>query len=380
MRARSRLPLLACLALLLLVPASAAAGTRSVPAGWLGVMADGPLLGPGVDLDGETSAMRASGMESVRTAFYWADAQPYRRWADVPPSEATRFRDVGGVPTDFAATDRVVLSAVRHGLGVLPVLIRAPRWAAAQPGRVASPPRDPADYARYAAAVVQRYGPRGSLWAEHPEVAASPVREWQAWNEPNITRYWSRQPFARGYVRVLRAARRAIRAADPGARIVLCGLANFSWRDLSSIYRAGGRRLFDVAAVHPFTGRPRNAVRIVRLNRGVMRRHGDGRKPLMVTELTWSSAKGKTRNTFGWETTEAGQAQRLTEAYGRLARARRSLRIARVYWYTWLTPDADSPNSFDWSGLRKLGPSGPVDKPALRAFRRVAARLTGGGG
>ena len=159
---------------------------------------------------------------------------------------------------------------------------------------------------------------------------------------------------------------------------MLCGLANFSWRALREIYRAGGRRWFDVAAVHPFTGKVANSLRIVRLNRDVMRHYGDARKPMMLTEVTWSSAKGeKEVTTLGWETTEAGQAKRLTAALRLFARKRKSLRLQRVYWYTWLTADAGSPNSFDWSGLRKLVDGLPRDKPALDAFRRLVLPLEG---
>ena len=172
-------------------------------------------------------------------------------------------------------------------------MIRAPRWAAASPGDVASPPAGTADYARYVTALVGRYGPSGSFWSEHPEVPLHPIRDWQIWNEPNITRYWSRQPFAKGYVALLHAAATAIRRADPDARVVLCGLANFSWRALREIYRAGGRRWFDVTAVHPFTGKVANSLKIVKLNRAVMRRYGDARKPMLLTEVTWSSAKGR---------------------------------------------------------------------------------------
>jgi hypothetical protein len=374
---RVRAAILLVLAAVLAFAAPAHAGSRKVPAGWLGVMADGPLLDRSFPLEPEFDRMVADGVESVRTAFYWADAQPYASWSAVPASEAARFRDAEGIPTDFSELDRVVAAAAARRLNLLPVIIRAPAWAAVQPGNQASPPSSAAAYARFATALVHRYGPAGSFWGEHPELTAMPLRDWQIWNEPNITRYWSKQPFAGAYVRLLRAARTAIKGADPGAHIVLCGLANFSWIALRAIYRAGGRGLFDVGAVHPFTSTPRLAVKIVRYNRIVMRKNGDGRKPIMVTELTWSSAKGKTRNTFGWETTERGQAKRLTEAYRRMVSARRSLGISRVYWYTWLTPDASSPNSFDWSGLRKLRHGTGVDKPALRAYRAVARRLEG---
>jgi hypothetical protein len=373
----ARSAFLAVLAAALALPPGAGAAARRVPPGWMGVMVDGPMLDRDLDTEPEFDRMVTDGVESIRTAFYWADAQPHRSWDDVPAAQRGRFRDVDGVPTDFAESDRVLAAATRRALGVLPVIIRSPGWAARNPSSVASSPADPGAYARFAAALVRRYGPSGTFWAEHPELSPMPIRAWQVWNEPNITRYWAEQPFPRPYVRLLRAARAAIVSADPGARIVLCGLANFSWLALDSLYAAGARGLFDYAAVHPFTRRATGALRILRHNRRVMARRGDARRPLMVTELTWSSAKGRTRNPFGWETTEPGQAERLRQAYRLLVAARRRLRIERVYWYTWLTPDGGSPNSFDWSGLRKLQGGRAVDKPALRAFRRVARRLEG---
>jgi len=132
--------------------------------------------------------------------------------------------------------------------------------------------------------------------------------------------------------------------------------------------------------VHPFSGRLENVLKIVRLTREAMARNGDRRKGLIISELTWPSAKGRTRNTIGFETTEAGQAARLRNAYAALLRIRRSARVRQIFWYTWLSADRDSPNSFSWSGLRKLGPAGtdaPVDKPALAEFRRVALRVAG---
>jgi hypothetical protein len=226
---------------------------------------------------------------------------------------------------------------------------------------------------------VARFGPRGSLWAEHPEVAARPIRAWQIWNEPNLTRYWTPprgQGFARSYVKLLRAAHRALRAADPGARTILAGLPNESWIALRQIYKAGGRRAFDAVALHPYTGRPRNVVRLVEYARREMRRFGDGRKPVWVTELSWPAAKGKTKNTTGFETTDRGQASRLSDGLRLLARARTRLRIERVFWYTWLSRE-DSPNSFDYSGLRRVRDGQSVSVPALDAFRRSARRLEG---
>ena len=210
-----------CAALLLAAPAQA----RSVPRGWLGVQADGPLSEPGNAFASEWGLMAASGVENVRVAFDWRAAQP-----------------TAGGPIDFAATDAAVAAAAQQRLPVLPVVHRTPGWAAARPGDgAASAPRGTAAYTSYLTALVGRYGPSGSLWAERPQLPRVPIRAWQIWNEPNLTRYWTSQPFARPYVKLLRASRRALRAADPGSRTILAGLPNESWIALRKVYRAGGR-------------------------------------------------------------------------------------------------------------------------------------------
>lgn len=371
--------LLAVLAAAFAPPASAA--PRLAPEGFMGTMADGPLVGPGVDLDREVGLMRSCGVESLRIVIYWEDLQPFARAADVPADRAAEFRDADGVPTSFAETDRVVAAAAGAGIRVMPVVLRAPVWDRENPRNQASPPRGDAAYARFLRTLIARYGPRGSLWAERPDLRARPVRSWQVWNEPNINRYWSSpKPFGPRYARLLRAANRAVRAADPGAEVVMSGFANDSWRAMAAAYRAGVRGHFNRAAVHPFSGRLANVMKILRLNREVMRRHGDGRVPIIVSELTWPSAKGKTKNTIGFETTDAGQATRLRAAYRELLRQRRTLGLQTVMWYTWLSPDRDSPNSFSWSGLRRLGPLGtdaPVNKPAYGSYCAIARRVQG---
>lgn len=64
-----------------------------------------------------------------------------------PPAERGRFRDGAGVPTDLRATDRIVELAAERGLSLLPVVLRAPDWAARVPGEWASPSADPRTYA-----------------------------------------------------------------------------------------------------------------------------------------------------------------------------------------------------------------------------------------
>jgi hypothetical protein len=331
-----------------------------VPRGWLGVMADGPLTTPGfAEPAAEWDRIAGSGAETVRVAFWWSDLEA-----------------AGPGALDFAAADGTVLAAAARGLEVVPVVQGTPEWARLRPGDGASPPRDPAEYARLLTALVGRYGPRGSLWTEHPEVRRRPIRSWQIWNEPVLTRYWSEQPFARRYVRLVRAADRALKRADRGSETILAGLPNESWLAVRAIYRAGGRGAFDAVALHPYTGKPRNVVRLVALARREMRRAGDRRAAVWITELSWPAAKGKVNGTAGFETTDAGQATRLQSAIRLLAAARRRLGIERVLWYTWVSTEG-GPSSFDYSGLRRIRDGRLVTAPALAAFRRAAKRIEG---
>ncbi len=99
-------------------------------------------------------AMERTGVGAVRTVFSWAHAQPER-----------------GGAFDFERTDALVADATAADVELLPIVMYAPAWARKRPGRTASPPKDPRAYARYLAALVDRYGPRGRFWAEHPAAA-----------------------------------------------------------------------------------------------------------------------------------------------------------------------------------------------------------------
>jgi hypothetical protein len=351
--------LLATAAVLVGLLATPAAGeAATVPFGFFGMSVDGPMLAPAVDLTTQFGRMTSVGAESVITEVNWNVIQPQQ---DTPP--------------DFSRTDRIVLAAAARGMSVLDNVLYAPRWAATDPGNGASPPK-PALYAQFLRELIARYGPNGTLWAEHPEVPKIPVRDWQVWNEPPSKGFWSVQPFAKPYVALLRQAHAAIRSADPGARVILAGLTFKSWQDLTTLYKAGAHGLFDAVSLHPYTLQV-NAVKwIIGQNRKVINAHGDRRLPILVTELSWPSAKGTTHQHYGYEQTEQGEAAKLREAFPKLAAARTRLGIERVYWSTWLTTDTGH-NTFDYSGLNKLRKGKIVAKPALAAYRQSALKLEG---
>ena len=355
-------PLLALL--LLLAGATPAAAERRVPPGWLGVTVDGPVEARDAK---EWKRMTRAGVETVRAAFFWSRLQP-----DSP--------DGSGASLNFESTDALAIAAARRRLALLPVVQWPPSWAAVQPGVFASPPANLEAVRRIFAALVERYGPRGSLWREQPNVPRRPIRTWQVFNEPNLRGYWSVQPFEHDYVATLRAAASGIHAVDPGATVVLAGLANDSWRALRAIYAVGARGSFDAVAIHPYAGTVANVVRIVRYARRVMQTNGDGALPIWVTEFSWPATREMTAQPgwFGPPLTNAQQARRLDRTMRRLFAARDSLGIARVMWYTWLSREApDGDDEFAYSGLRRIHDGARRNAPALRVFRRWARRLEG---
>ena len=392
LRAVRRLTLaLALAALLLPVGTAAARGHRSpplrVPHGWNGVVVSGAQLGTDSQGAREWNRMVSAGVETTRSAFYWSGAQPYRDATGVPPTsllDGTYELDARRIPTTYGEMDQLVEANARRGLTLLPVVLSAPDWAALDPEDSVARPRDPADYANFLTDLVQRYGPNGTFWASHRDILKRPIRQWQIWNEPNIGFFWH-APHMAGYAALLRAAHDAIKRADPGADVILGALSNskqsLSWRSLGELYRAGARGLFDAVTVHPYSLMPRNVMRNIANVRTVMKRNGDARKPLWVTELSWPSARGKSDfNAYNFNVTEPQQAQKIREIYPLLARARRSLGIGRVYWYTWVTSDRGRGDPFDYAGLRAAAPNASGDsraKPSFYAWQRVVLSLEG---
>ena len=356
MRAR-----LAAAAVVFLTAVPAAAQAR-VPYGFYGAVWDRGVsaASPAVQ-DSQWGTMAASGVESVRVVFSWAAAQP----------EA-------GQPPSFAVTDPVVARAAARRIALLPVVMYAPPWARGDFDVGSSPPREPGDYVAYLRALIGRYGPQGSFWAEHPELPKRPLRTWQVWNEPQLRFQWSESDWERGYGRLLRAARAGVRQADPGAKVVLAAMTNAAWDALASLYAKGDiKGLFDVATVHPYTGSAGRVLEVVRRVRAVLARRGEGRRPLWVTELAWPASRGRARAPEGLRTivtNDRGMAERLTRAYRLLAKTKAA---SRVYWYTWASGYSRDAGIFDFTGLQRFDGTRFRAMPALRAYRASARRHQG---
>ena len=366
-RTRNRAAVAAAATASALLAPGAVAAQRTVPEGFFGTNWDGEIAHQSSAKTRESNwaRMPRKGVESVRATFLWSAAQPY-----------------GPTAPDFAQSDELVRLAAKNGLRLLPVVASPPRWArrADAPN---SPPRVPKPYVDYLRALIGRYGPTGIFWSEHPALRKRAIRVWQIFNEPSANYQWTvpeGEDWAPSYGRVLRAAYRAVKAADPEARVVLAGLPNFSYRDLGHLYDAGDiHGQFDVAAVHPYTARKHGVLTIARRFKDVMKKHGDGGKQLWVTELGLPASKGKSSDPSAIQTDDAGMARFLEESYKDLAANRKALNLRYVHWYTW----ASTYNGwiFNYTGLRRYDRQGPnevqYDKPALAAYGKLARRLEG---
>jgi hypothetical protein len=356
----------AALAVLLLA-APVAGAARTVPQGFFGVMWDQEVTRAADDVqDAQWDLMASSGVESVRTVFNWAAAQPSR-----------------GGEISFAQTDPVVRRAATRNVAVLPVVFYAPAWARAYRNRFTSPPRNRSDYVTYLAALIDRYGPEGTFWTENPGLPKHPVREWQIWNEPHLPQYWDapergRYGYAKNYPLLLRASYNIVKTLDPRAKVVMAGLTQRAWEEIEILYRKGIKRYFDVAALQIFPQTVRRSVKATALFRKAMRARRDGRKPIYVTEITWPASKGSTRGIdFQRQETPRGMASKLAGMYKRMAARRRALGVTKVFWYTWASPYGRGGSIFNYAGLLRFDHSTFDPQPALAAYQRSARRYQG---
>lgn len=204
-------------------------------------------------------------------------------------------------------TDSMMTAASLAGVNVLGILAYSAPWASSDPtgaGNSKYPPRVAADYARYAAAVVSRYGPGGHFWSTHPELPAKPLTAVQIWNEPFGHWFWKPNPSPAAYAKLARAAALAIRAVKPGTTILVSGDvlqvrtdgAISDWLRSLRAADPGLNTLVDAYSVQPYPhprthgpqvarGDPRWDYRRVTLTRQV-----DPSLPIWITEVGWSTA------------------------------------------------------------------------------------------
>ncbi len=202
--------------------AAAYSGTAAVPLGLgakFGVASSHIKLYGAQDMAGELDALAQAGGAWLRCDFAWADLEPM-------PGE-----------WNFAGGDALVAEASERGIEVLGILGTSPPWAnGGNPWNY--PPTDLQSWRNYVRTVCGRY--RGGVDA------------WEIWNEENIPQFWMPQPDVGKYLELLAAASQEIRSVDPGARVVMGGMAGLGYDYLNQCLAGGAAAYVDAVAYHPY--------------------------------------------------------------------------------------------------------------------------------
>jgi len=348
----------------LLTALLALAGARPAPAAETGFV---PALGQNVNGPQKAADL---GVGWVRLFVNWKDAEP----AD----NAFNAGYIGAVARDIAAYRAA-------GAKVLVVVTGSPGWASGSVTGIGAP--DPAQYAAF---------------VDHMMLAAPGVGAWEIWNEADGNLFWENGPQPTAYTALLRAAYPVVKARDRNAIVVTSGMIGNDFAFLEQLYDNGAQGFFDAVGVHTDTpcltvspshfyreldGRiGRYAFTGYREVHHVMARHGDGAKPVWMTEIGWNTSStapnscrdGASAGAKPAGVTQAQQADYLRDAYACLAA---DPFVAVAMWFS-LQDTANRPN---WDGHLGLLRADGSAKPAYAAMKalhdgtRVTADTSCGG-
>ena len=333
---------------------------------------------PGVNIAGAPTSDRvsealATGAKTVRIFALWKDFEPNAK-GEYPSNDV----NLANIVKTFDDAIRQINAA---GAQPLFVVTEAPAWANGS-SDVNVPPSNPADFGDF----LKRF-------AAHNK-AIGTVAGYEVWNEPDENQFWHPAPNAGQYTALLKAAYAGIKAGDPAATVVAGPMTGNDYAWLENLYTAGAAGSFDVVAVHTDTAcLDRGPDEFYRENGALARytflgyrtvhesmaAHGDGNKPIWMTELGWSSTNGSptscTRGQWAGQkpsgVSEAAQAAFLSKAYSCLAN---DPYVTIASWFTMRDTADHAVDELNHYGLLRTDGSG---KPALSAFKAVAA--AGGG-
>jgi hypothetical protein len=383
-----------------------------------GVVPQDGALPPRDDLD----LMAEGGVDSIRLMAHWGSVEE-------SPGER-----------NWSTLDALVRETIERGIQPLLFLYGPPEWAVRSDGRQCSgvrctviapdSQRTRKAYARFARAAVERYGPGGDFWEPPPARAGvldctiiplpvgcepdpnptppppppppdptdppplptdppcgctvpQPIRVWQIWNEQNSPKYYAPKVRIDGYAKLVRAAGKAIKKADPNAEVMLGGMWGpeslkrgkkkppvTTFIDyMKGLYAVPGiKRWFDSLAIHPYSANVGGMIQQLREARRVAKSFGDRKVGLWITEIGWASG-GPSREPY--VKGDGGQARLLEKAYDELLANRRAFRLRGVFWYSWRDKDGGD-QICAWCGHAGLHNADGTAKPAWDAFVRVA--------
>jgi hypothetical protein len=238
-------------------------------------LAADPTPAPGVVL-ANTGTPHVADLKALGT--HWV--RVFAAWPDLEPAP-------GVFSSNWLYYYEQLFHSLPAGTKVIVDVVDTPQWETGS-NDPHTPPANPADYAAFAGGLAQRW--------------AGQVAAYEIWNEEDNSSWWTGAPNPAAYTALLKATYPVIKAADPGATVVLGGMTGNDYPFLEGVYAAGGKGSFDAVGVHTDTACNINAPsffirqmdgRMIpdsflayREVHAVMLANGDD-KPIWMTELSW---------------------------------------------------------------------------------------------
>ncbi len=171
----------------------------------------------------DAAAIADLGAKWVRLNISWSD------WVNPSPGSYSS--------SALSNFDNAISLAQQSGAKIIVMVDESPSWARDSTNSNA-PPRNVGDYANFVGFLANRW--KGK------------IAGYEVWNEPNLGGFY--MPPAT-YASMLKLTAPAIRAADPGAKVVSAGLAYNDYNYLEAAYAAAPdlNGYFDVLGAHPYT-------------------------------------------------------------------------------------------------------------------------------
>jgi cellulase (glycosyl hydrolase family 5) len=386
---RAALALGAVIAVALSLPGIAAASRSQ----WSMVEDHGYLVRSGPDAREVTlNEIKALGADAIRIEVKWSEVAPNPAANSQPSFDAT---DPGAYP-GFEPYDDLVKRATAKGFRIMVTLAPdAPDWATAG-GRGGNYKVDSRDFADFARAVGTRYS---GAYSGLPKVTW-----WSIWNEPNhIFFIKPRSQAPRVYRRMVQRGLPALKAAVPGARVLVGELAPVGtatkvigpqrflqqWLCVDKKYkrlrgrtaRAAGCNGFKRVAANGFAHHPYGPAGKVFAGRDIVNMVGIRR---LATALDKSARAGRISRGLGIYNTEFGYQTNPPDPFigttpSRQAEILNSLeefsyRYARLKSYSqyllYDDPARTGPAALRWAGFQTgLRFNGGAVKPSYDAYR-----------
>ncbi len=185
------------------------------------------------------------------------------------------------------------------------------------------------------------------------------VNHYEVWNEPNSSTFWRREPNPEDYAKLLEAAYKTCKAADPGSTVIGCSTSGADLDFIGRVFAAGGGRFMDAVSFHPYCQPV--APELVLLKDIAKVKNAAPGKPLWITEFGYPSHRGHTG------VDEDLQANYLVRAF---LLARTFPAVERLFWYDFQNDGEDRDEAEFNFGLVRMD---RTPKPAYAACKTMVS-------